>query len=292
MVGDVMFSISSGNWDATPVPDAQTLVKYPPVFGETASSDLVYQAAVDDASVAGAAEAVNFLTVIDASNPTLTWKGVPGESRVLMVTYTDYHSAYEGHEGEDIVVGVELWLTASPDMKNYFAMTVTPENELSDRLDELLGLTPDSGNDLIVELWVDPGDLFRPSANPDITDSTGGTGSPATSYTLSTGQNYADWFDERLSWIYANSDGDSYPWTGLGYTYDWGNPLFDFGLSEFVLNKNSTVGAKDTYTVEEYLSADYAPTTWSWFSVFADAVPVITTGYDLTGGDAALLAAA
>ena len=100
-----------------------------------------------------------------------------------LLRYTDYHSAYEGHEGEDIVVGVELWLTASPDMKNYFAMTVTPENELSDRLDELLGLTPDSGNDLIVELWVDPGDLFRPSANPDITDSTGGTGSPATSYT-------------------------------------------------------------------------------------------------------------
>ncbi len=292
MPGEVMYSISSGDWNCTPVPSADLLVKYPPATGETASVDLIYQAAVDDASVMGAAEAVNWLTVIDASNPALTWEGVPGESRVLMVLFTDYHSAYEGHEGEDVLVGVELWLTASPDLKNSFAMTVTPEDELSGRLDELLGLTPDSENDLIVELWVDPDDLFRPSANPDITDPTGGSGPPSTSYVLSTGQNYADWYDGRLSWIYANSGGDSYPWTGLGYTYDWGNPLFDYGMSEFVLNKNSTVGVKETYTVEEYLSAGYAPTQWSWFSVFAEALPVVAPGVDATGGASALLAAA
>jgi len=32
-----------------------------------------------------------------------------------------------------------------------------------------------------------------------------------------------------------------YPWTQLGYTYDWGNPETEVGLSEFVIKTNSKV---------------------------------------------------
>jgi hypothetical protein len=47
---------------------------------------------------------------------------------------------------------------------------------------------------------------------------------------------YKNWFTNRKAWIYQQSvPGGPYPWTGLGYTYDWGNPdPPHVGLSEFV----------------------------------------------------------
>jgi len=43
-----------------------------------------------------------------------------------------------------------------------------------------------------------------------------------------------------------------YPWTRLGYTYDWGNPCHEVGLSEFVIKKDAEVIVEDIETVEEY----------------------------------------
>ena len=34
---------------------------------------------------------------------------------------------------------------------------------------------------------------------------------------------------------------EHYPWTGLGYTYDWGNPKKPTGASEYVIKKGATV---------------------------------------------------
>ena len=45
-----------------------------------------------------------------------------------------------------------------------------------------------------------------------------------------------------------------YPWTGLGYTYDWGNPDSEIGLSEFVILGGSTVGVDAVIPTEEYLN--------------------------------------
>ena len=46
-----------------------------------------------------------------------------------------------------------------------------------------------------------------------------------------------------------------YPWTRLGYTYDWGPAKSPVGLSEFVVFKGSTVGVRKVYTNEEYFQA-------------------------------------
>jgi hypothetical protein len=43
-----------------------------------------------------------------------------------------------------------------------------------------------------------------------------------------------------------------YPWTQLGYTYDWGNPESEVGLSEFVIRKGSTVVIKSVSNLDEY----------------------------------------
>jgi hypothetical protein len=43
-----------------------------------------------------------------------------------------------------------------------------------------------------------------------------------------------------------------YPWTRLGYTYDWGNPESEVGLSEFVVAAGSTVSIEAVSDNETY----------------------------------------
>ena len=43
---------------------------------------------------------------------------------------------------------------------------------------------------------------------------------------------YKDWFDGNILWSYFESE---YPWTRLGYTYDWSGGEREYGLTEFLL---------------------------------------------------------
>ncbi len=45
-----------------------------------------------------------------------------------------------------------------------------------------------------------------------------------------------------------------YPWTRLGYTYDWGNPGSEVGLSEFVIQGGATVQVAQVYSTQAYCS--------------------------------------
>jgi len=67
---------------------------------------------------------------------------------------------------------------------------------------------------------------------------------------------YTTWFSNRLDTIYTfGSNSVGYPWTGLGYTYDWyydTNDLRRVGPAEFILGKNSAF-----YTVGIYELSDY-----------------------------------
>ena len=58
--------------------------------------------------------------------------------------------------------------------------------------------------------------------------------------TLTIDPGYITWFND---WFKKNYSSDPpFPWTRLGYTYDWGNPVSDIGLSEFVTKTGATVG--------------------------------------------------
>jgi len=101
------------------------------------------------------------------------------------------------------------------------------------RLEQLLGLPPDDGKQWFVELWVWPADLFRPAPDPEITDQGAGLDFPD-----SASPEYRAWFDDLRSKSYGEN---GYPWTRLGYTYDWGSPDDHVGLSEFVINKGAPI---------------------------------------------------
>ena len=51
-------------------------------------------------------------------------------------------------------------------------------------------------------------------------------------------EEYKAWFDANI--ISSYFDG-KYPWTRLGYTYDWADNGQEYGLSEFINQKDSDV---------------------------------------------------
>lgn len=114
---------------------------------------------------------------------------------------------------------------------------------------QLIGLPPFSEYNFFVEFWVKPSDLFRPCPDAEINDNHCELCFPNNADSL-----HIEWInDTRISSYYNCELYDNYPWTQLGYTYDW-NPenKSHFGLSEFVIKQNSTIFINAIYTTQEY----------------------------------------
>ena len=115
------------------------------------------------------------------------------------------------------------------------------------RTAQLLGLPANATDSYFVELWVKPQSLFRPSPDNEITDTTAALTFPANATA-----DYKIWFNNINSSYYSME----YPWTRLGYTYNWGNTQTQVGLSEFVIEQNSTVTVKSVTPTAQYLQSN------------------------------------
>jgi len=201
----------------------------------------------------------------------IRWEGVPGNSRVLVVSFMSranyekfYRENLEQHL-ESYALKKSLWVTVAPELSWYFSRKhFCPPSE--GRLIQALGLNPAMDYEVLLEMWVDPGDMFRPSPDPEITDHESELAvrigenqwilpSDTNPFVKldntqmymdsawSTPVTFRDWFVNRAQTIYTTTNEADpatwgWPWTRLGYTYDWGNPFSVFGLSEFILKIN------------------------------------------------------
>ena len=197
-----------------------------------------YQAAVDDAETASPSEISLQLQAVVPSNPSLRWRGEPGRSEVLVVTWTDWRG-YDGGAGSEMTLGKDVWVTLVPDLQAFCRRLPQGHAKgVSRRIEQVLGLPPDGGRDRFVEIWASPGDLLRPCPDPEISDFECGLDFPGSAYsTLS--PHYRTWFENLV----ATTDGEGgYPWTRLGYTYDWGGRRGrEVGLSELLIRKGAQV---------------------------------------------------
>ncbi len=211
-----------------------------------------YAVALQDAKVAEASEIYTGLTAITPDNSKLTWDKESG--RVLVVTWTSY-KGYDTQVSKELTVTRETWVTAVPDLQTFCrSYQATPETPLNLRLEELLGLPPNNGKTRIVALWVKPEDLFRPSPDGQVDDSVAELEIPPASRFASQ-QDYEfhrDWYNLQLQIDNYDDPSKGYPWTRLGYTYDWGNPQSEVGLSEFVIYANSPAKVEKVYLTNEY----------------------------------------
>lgn len=201
----------------------------------------MYSNAMVNASNVVASKIKRDLSYITTDNTNLIWRTNPttGINEVLVASYmkladaTNYY-----HVGQTSSFRyAESWVTPVPELKN-IGRNFTGTN-IYLRLKQVLGLPATSPNDTVVEFYADPQYLLRPSRDPEITDREAEVSFRTnTPYADAVSTNYTAWFQSTIvSRNYGMTNGvwNAFPWTQLGYTYDWlktGNNIA--GLSEFV----------------------------------------------------------
>lgn len=208
----------------------------------------LYRSAINSAMYPTWQKVDNDLVVIYESNPKLVWKTIEGEKYILAVTWKKDDTYYRKSLDTFYDSGnYPIWVTTAPELKE--RISVERYSDLNYRLVQLLGLPPNTVYNYFIEMWVKPSDLFRPCPDKEITDNRCETCFPA-----GADSEHIAWINQmRVNSYYGCSLFTQYPWTELGYTFDW-NPdnSTHFGLSEFVVGKNKKVYIKAIYSTEEY----------------------------------------
>lgn len=182
-------------------------------------------------------------------NKSLIRKTIAGEEHILMLTWKAKN--YYPESGEYNTGKYEIWVTAAPELYNRIQQLKPKNPEL--RLKQLLGLPPTTQNKFFIEMWVRPEDMFRPCPDNEVNDNRCNI---CFTHKDSLKQDYIQWFNTgRLDRYYSVGLYNQYPWTQLGYTYDW-HPKnkSHVGLSEFVIGKNKKIYIEKVYTTEQYLN--------------------------------------
>lgn len=206
-----------------------------------------YEWAIEDAMIAKPSEISNNLTPITVNNSNLIWQGEGDNASVLVVTWTKYANSYPVGANVSTTWGY-TWVTAAPELQRFFENHVSSGQNLTLRAAQLLGLPANTTNTYFVELWVKPQALFRPTPDNEINDTTASLTFPSTATA-----DYKVWFNNYIITAYYPM---KYPWTRLGYTYDWDSSNH-VGLSEFVIWQNSTVTVKSVTPTLEYLQSKH-----------------------------------
>lgn len=211
----------------------------------------LYQNSIEDAMSPAPSKVYSNLVAITPENKSLTTKTINGEHYILVVTWKQNISYYQPYLDSSFynTGDYPIWITTAPELLN--RMKAEKAKDVNKRLKQLLGLPPNAEYSYFLEFWVRPQDLFRPCPDNEITDNSCELCLPK-----DTPKDYVDWVnDNRISRYYDCDLYNKYPWTQLGYTYDW-NPKnkSHVGLSEFVIGTNKNIVIEAIYTTQEYLA--------------------------------------
>jgi hypothetical protein len=228
------------------IPFILGVLLYFPLFAQTDS--IHYAQALQSSWNPTPQKVYKGLTPLKKSNRDLVWKKIKEEDYVLMVSWKSNASYYVNDSTGFYNTGqYDLWVTAVPDIQNFCRKY--QGNDLPMRLKQLLGLPPMAQNKYFITFWVRPQDIFRPCPDAEIDDTKCDVCFPK-----KTSDAYREWFNTLRTVQYFNKPPYvGYPWTQLGYTYDWNvDNSSHIGLSEFVVRQNAKIVVDKVYTTEEY----------------------------------------
>lgn len=210
-----------------------------------------YKEALRYAAFPGGNKVDNNLTVIAKINPNLVWKTIKGEEYVLVSSWKEdtIHYKNDSLSGFYNTQRWPIWVTTVPELtEKCKTLNITDQNR-DQRLKQLLGMPLSTSKHFFVQFWVRPQDLFRPCPDAEITDK-----QCELCFPKNVSEAHKKWINNQRIASYYNCELDqNYPWSQLGYTYDWyqGNPTH-VGLSEFVIGANKNVVVEGFYPTRDY----------------------------------------
>ncbi len=198
----------------------------------------LYENAVMDAMLAEDTEILPLVELVKEDDMT-TWND---ESEVLLLTWHSYPDSYV--EGETITLEYgHVWTFTDKEMYGWYEENGEDVTDFVLRFEQLIGLPPGDDKTHFTALWVDPDDVRVPGYD---------TEQSITGFAEGEDEAFVEWFDDNIVGSYFGEN--KYPWTRLGYTYDWADNDTEYGLSEFLILNGSEVEIEYTKSTEEFLA--------------------------------------
>lgn len=206
---------------------------------KTADLNALYESAIRDAMFADENEILPLVSLTSEDKMT-TWNE---DGCVLLCTWHRYPDSYP--EGETITVEWgPVWTFTDKEIASYkdeLKKCKDPET----RLKQLIGLPPDCDYTTFTGFWVSPENVKRPAYRTDIV-----SGEMTTSFDENVDTDFKEWFDGNILGSYFDG---AYPWTRLGYTYDWADNDTEYGLTEFLVLDKAEITVEFTDTTAEFI---------------------------------------
>lgn len=208
---------------------------------QTKTEEELYKMAVKDAAFAEEDE-IKPLVSLTKDDELVTWDD---KGRVLLCTWHSYPDSYP--EGETVTTKWgSVWVYTDKEMASYAEELKNAKDPVM-RLRQLISISPGKTHSTVTGMWVKPSDVIRPAYQTDATD---GRMFTAFEDVEKVDGQFKEWFDQNIlnSYFYGE-----YPWTRLGYTYDWADNGKEYGLTEFLVKQNADVEVAFTETTDEFL---------------------------------------
>ena len=206
---------------------------------DSPSNDELWAAAMADAVFSEDSEVMD-LVCLTRDDPQVIWDEA-GE-RVLLITWHGYE---EPCAPGDSLAYQDIWATSLGELKDWYRENGSGVTDWELRFAQLLGMPDDGSCTRFSAFWVPPSAVIRPAYVTDV------TAQMEIGYDQITDPTYRAWFDGNILYSYFES---AYPWTRLGYTYDWSGGDSAYGLTEFLIADGSGTEIAFTYSTEDFVA--------------------------------------
>lgn len=209
------------------------------------TNEELYAQAVKDAAIAEEDE-IKPLVSLTREDPFVTWDN---QGRVLLCTWHSYPDSYPKGETVTAAWGA-IWTFTDKEMAAH-AGELRESKDAVMRMRQLISIDPNKTHSTVTGVWVNPSDVVRPAYQ---SDAARGDMRVAFSEGEEMDESFKAWFDQNIldSYYYG-----SYPWTRLGYTYDWADNGKEYGLTEFLIKQGAQMEVAFTETTSEFLQRLY-----------------------------------
>lgn len=205
-------------------------------------TEKLYALAVEDAKQADKNEILPLVTLTPDSD-MVTWNA--DGTKVLLLSWHKYPDSYIAGESFICTDG-EIWTFTDREILSWYDENSEGVDDWELRLEQLIGLPASSEYTNVSAFWVDIDELIRPAYQTDVTKQM--SSDLLDGSALGT---YKEWFYDNAEYSYSEST--PYPWTRLGYTYDWADSDDEYGLSEFLILADSVIEVEWTKTTDEFV---------------------------------------